>query len=209
MQSRSHQECSSDAYKMVPFKTKAAVYVFTNLNLCVNFVPSIVKIHIMQTETRDAKKKPGKSTRIWIFLKRRIFFFYLNRPSVHTKPMNSLTETASFSNRCPEQCPRHNTLTSHSLNIFKRTWQQANPTKFQLVDGWVGRSAQLLGKDLRISGARILLCLHLLTPLETFIPQLGKLGYFSCPSISTEFQHSRFVFERCEQFKEPSTQIRV
>ena len=75
MQSRSHQECSSDAYKMVPFKTKAAVYVFTNLNLCVNSVPSIVKIHIMQTETRDAKKKPGKSTRIWIFLKRRIFFF--------------------------------------------------------------------------------------------------------------------------------------
>ena len=30
------------------------------------------------------------------------FFFNLNRPSGHTKPMNPLTETASFSNRSPE-----------------------------------------------------------------------------------------------------------
>ena len=30
------------------------------------------------------------------------FFFKLNRPSGHTKPMNPLTETASFSNRSPE-----------------------------------------------------------------------------------------------------------
>ena len=40
----------------------------------------------------------GPSTRIRRFLKRHIFF-YTNLPSVHTKPVSPLTQTASFWNR--------------------------------------------------------------------------------------------------------------
>ena len=71
IQSRSHQECSSDTYKMGPFKKKAVLYVFlslTNLNLCVNSITRTFKIHIRrrpgtQRKSRvEAKYSPGSGS---------------------------------------------------------------------------------------------------------------------------------------------------
>ena len=100
----------------------------------------------------------------------------------------------------------HNTLTLHSLNNIQlwkswlstlrgnRTWQQANPTNFQRMGGWVGQSALLLCTDMRMSGDRIL-CHYLLSPPGTFIPQPG---YFLCP-LSTSMPFGVLAFTLCFQ----------
>ena len=80
--SRSHQKCSSDTYKMRPFKMKLCFTIFfslTNLNLCVNSIPRVVKIHIRRRPgtQRKSRLKAHESGYFW----NGVFFFYLNRPS--------------------------------------------------------------------------------------------------------------------------------
>ena len=57
---------------------------------------SLVTISIVKSPCElSLRPRPG----IWIFLKSHIF---LHESTFHTKPVNPLTETSSFSNRSPE-----------------------------------------------------------------------------------------------------------
>ena len=70
------------------------------------------------------------SARMQMFMKRRIFL-----PFVHTKPVNQLTETVSFSNRSPEWCKagRHTNqgkIICGFKNVQIRVDSGLNPTTF-------------------------------------------------------------------------------
>lgn len=71
-----------------------------------------------------------------------VYFSYTNRPSVHTKPVNSLIETALFLKRSPEwfKAPstriRINKYAVSKISEFVGTWTKAlstpmNPDIFQ------------------------------------------------------------------------------